>query len=146
MITVVKAAPHHASAMHIIEVLSFPDPWSVSSLEHEIANTSALCLVALEHDLVLGHISMRHIIDEGHINNIAVAQAHRQKGVGSLLLEALIQGAEALHITGLTLEARANNAPALNLYKKYGFAIAGHRKNFYTQPTEDAVIMWKIMR
>jgi len=142
MITIVTAALGHVPGIHAIEIASFSDPWSAEAISTEIYRTEAVCFVAVEKDIVIGYVSMRHIIDEGHISNIAVAENFRQKGVGSLLLGALVQEAEKRKLVGVTLEVRVSNHAALHLYKKYGFTIEGYRKNYYTQPTEDAAIMW----
>ena len=92
---------------------------------------------------VIGHVTMRHIINEGHINNIVVAHEYRRLGVASLLMDALIHEAKALEMIGLTLEVRVSNKAALSLYNNFGFVIEGHRKNYYSHPNEDAAIMWK---
>lgn len=146
MIHIVPTAPHHAPSIHQIEQLCFPDPWSINSIIGEATAPHAICLVAVKdekNDEVLGHVSMRHIINEGHINNIAVHPNHRQQGVGILLLEKLIAIAIAKEMIGLTLEVRQSNTAAINLYTKFGFEPEGIRKNYYSAPSEDAIIMWK---
>ena len=136
-----KTKPEHAPAIHVIEKETFSDPWSLDAILYEIENS--ICLVAIKENTVLGHVSMRHILDEGHINNIAVKKDARQNGIGAKLMDALTVEAKEKEITALTLEVRASNTPALSLYKKHGFVIHGYRKNYYTHPTEDAAIMWK---
>ena len=84
---------------------------------------------------------MRHILDEGHINNIAVAEQARRQGIGRGLIEALIYEANALGITSLTLEVRSKNHAAISLYEKLGFVTCGHRKNYYRNPIDDALVM-----
>jgi len=140
---ILKTTLEHALGIHDIEVESFSDPWSIESIKHEITSPNSVCFVAVLENKTIGHVSMRHIIDEGHINNIAVSKSNRQNGVGSLLLGALIKEAINRQITALTLEVRASNTAAISLYQKYGFEIYGYRKNYYTLPTEDAAIMWK---
>jgi len=142
MITIIPANSDHAGAIHTIETASFSDPWSIASISAEIARPNSVFLIAISENIVVGYVSMRHIIDEGHISNIAVTKAYRQKGVGSLLIDALIKESKRHGITGLTLEVRVSNHAALHLYKKHEFAIEGYRKNYYTLPTEDAAIMW----
>ena len=144
MFTVIPTALGHAAALHAIEVESFADPWSVSAILYEINAPHSICLAAIAPDgSVAGHVSMRHIINEGHIGNLAVAKAYRRQGVGALLLEALIQEALRLEMIGLTLEVRVSNQGAIALYEKYGFVTEGYRKNYYAAPSEDAAIMWK---
>ena len=84
-----------------------------------------------------------NIVDEGHINNVAVAPAYRRKHIGSALLDVLIGTCEAEGILRLTLEVRAGNTPARRLYEQKGFLEAGLRKGYYEDNHEDAVIMWR---
>jgi len=129
--------------MHEVEVECFAEPWSLSALENELSYTTSICLAALdENDNVVGYVSMRHIINEGHISNIAVTEKHRRQGVGALLLTTLTDEAIKREMIGLTLEVRQSNHAAIALYEKFGFKTEGHRKNYYSYPTEDAVIMW----
>jgi len=145
MIKITPATLAHAESIHAIELMSFADPWSITSIENEITAKHSICLVAIDNDAVVGHISVRHIINEGHINNIAVAKSHRRHGIASLILTALVKEAERREMIGLTLEVRVSNHAAISLYKKFGFETEGHRKNYYSSPTEDAAIMWKIL-
>ena len=144
MFTVIPTTINHAAALHAIETESFADPWSVSAILYEISAPHSICLVAIdETGRPVGHVSMRHIINEGHIGNLAVAKAYRRQGIGALLLDALVQTAINRNMIGLTLEVRVSNEAALSLYQKYGFVTEGYRKNYYAAPTEDAAIMWK---
>jgi len=136
-----KTHAQHAPGIYALELESFSDPWSLDAILYEIENS--VCLVAIKENTVLGHVTMRHILDEGHINNIAVKKDARQNGIGTKLLEALITEAKKNGITAITLEVRISNTPALSLYKKHSFEIHGYRKNYYSHPTEDAAIMWK---
>ena len=142
-----KSTPQHAQGIHAIEKESLSDPWSVESILYEINNKHSICFVALldnnNIDTVIGHVTMRHIINEGHINNIVVGLNYRRRGVASLLMETLIQEARVREMIGLTLEVRVGNKAALSLYNNFGFVVEGHRKNYYSHPNEDAAIMWK---
>jgi len=148
VILICKTTPEHAHGIHAIEKESLPDPWSVDSILYEINNKHSICLVATldmanSSPIVIGHVTMRHVINEGHINNIVVGINYRRLGVATLLMEALIQEAKAREMIGLTLEVRVSNNAALSLYNNFGFNIEGHRKNYYSHPNEDAAIMWK---
>jgi len=147
MISIVPTTLNHAAAIHAIEMESFADPWSINAIAYEINQKHSVCLVAVtENGRVVGHVSMRHIINEGHISNIAVLKDYRRQGIGALLLEALIKEAIQREMIGLTLEVRVSNQAALSLYEKYGFIIEGYRKNYYSSPSEDAAIMWKKLK
>ena len=159
--------PCHAQQIHDIEVATFPDPWPQNAILQEINDPKSICLVALQveetatptpvcnnalpphtcnkcikESIVLGHVTMRKIFDEGHINNIAVCPKHRRNGVGAMLMEALLSKAQQHNITGVTLEVRVSNTAAILLYQKYGFTIVGYRKNYYSAPQEDGAVMW----
>ena len=124
-----------------LERLCFADPWSLNSLLVEALNQDAVYLTALRDNLVLGYVGMHHILDEGHITNLAVSPACRRQGVGRLLLEALIAYAGEEGMAFLTLEVRASNAAAIALYSAFGFTPAGLRRGYYQNPKEDALIM-----
>lgn len=80
-------------------------------------------------------------VDEAHITTIAVHPSHRGRGIGELLLNGLIDIAFEMNAPTLTLEVRASNTVAQNLYLKYGFLPTGHRRRYYTDNREDAIIM-----
>jgi ribosomal-protein-alanine N-acetyltransferase len=79
--------------------------------------------------------------DEAHIVNIAVMHSYRRQGIGELLLIHLIDLAMEKNVSIITLEVRASNTIAQSLYLKYGFAIKGVRRGYYSDDKEDAVIM-----
>ena len=144
MITITTMALEHLDAVYDIECHSFSNPWCKDDIANEIGERYSICLVALTpHGEVAGFATMRHIINEGHICNIATHEDHRKKGVASALVEELIQAAYKREMIGLTLEVRIGNRAAMALYHKFGFRIEGYRKGYYSYPTEDAAIMWK---
>ena len=143
MIAVIPMQSVHLKAVHGIESHSFSDPWPLEEIHYEMNQSHSIGLVAMEAGKVIGYTIMRHIEDEGHICNIAVHEDHRQKGVGSAIISALINIAKTRNITAITLEVRIGNRAAMALYHKYGFKVEGYRKGFYRHPTEDAAIMWK---
>lgn len=98
------------------------------------------CTPVREDGTVLGYAGLQAVLDEGYINNVAVAPAYRRRGVAGALIAALVRFGEA-KLSFLTLEVRASNAPAIALYEKYGFTQAGRRKNYYDDPREDALLL-----
>lgn len=90
---------------------------------------------------VVGYAGAQVILDEGHITNIAVHPAHRQRGVGELLLADLIDQLYPRGVLRLTLEVRVSNLAAQALYRKYGFTVEGRRLRYYGDG-EDALVMW----
>ena len=91
-----------------------------------------------EDENVYGYSNFRVIAGEGELMRIAVHGACRGRGYGRLLMERLLREVE-----DITLEVRASNAPAIALYEAYGFQKEAVRKNYYSGPTEDALIYWK---
>jgi [ribosomal protein S18]-alanine N-acetyltransferase len=89
---------------------------------------------------VLGFLVAAHIAPEWELENIAIAPAARQKGLGNLLLNALLSAARETNSDSVFLEVRQSNTAARTLYEKAGFEQTGHRKSYYTNPVEDAVL------
>lgn len=91
---------------------------------------------------IVGYGGLWLSVDEGHITTIAVAPEYRGRGIGELALNGLIDQAVVLNADMLTLEVRVSNLVAQQLYLKYGFKPAGTRPRYYTDNSEDALIMW----
>ena len=141
-IAVVRVAREHLSQIAELERACFADPWSEQSLELLLTDT-AVGMVAVQGNEVLGYGGMLTVPGEGQITNLATAKAHRRRGVGAALLEALCSEAERLEAEQISLEVRVSNEAAIALYTARGFAIAGVRKHFYRAPVEDAYVMIK---
>ena len=126
-----------------VSSLSLKESWSRESLEKELSNPLAKYMVAEVNNKVVGFAGLWAICNEGHITNIAVHPNYRGQGIGSKLVESLIENSSSWYINSLTLEVRASNKIAQDLYKKYGFKEEGMRKHYYQDNNEDAIIMWK---
>ena len=137
--TVVPMAERHVAALAEIEKACFHAPWSEAMLREELGK--GIFLVAERDGQVVGYVGCQTVLDEGYITNVAVSSDCRRQGVGRALIAELVQRARAQGLSFVTLEARASNAPAIALYEGAGFVRVGVRKNFYTAPTEDAVLM-----
>lgn len=131
----------HLTQIADIEKECFSSPWTVPMLEEELNNLCASFIVAQGEDgTVLGYAGLHVAVDEGYIDNIAVREDYRRQGVGQALLGAFMRfGQEKLAF--LTLEVRPSNEPAIQFYMKHGFVQVGRRKNYYTAPREDAILM-----
>ena len=129
----------------VLEVsnLSFSSPWSRSSYEQELSNSLAKYFVAKIDDKVIGFIGTWIIVDESHITNVAVHPDYRKLGIGSMLIEAMIDYCEEKKCAAYTLEVRSSNKPAISLYEKHGFNVDGIRKEYYQDNKEDALLMWR---
>ena len=109
----------------------------VSEVGSEISEKSG------EAERIVGIIGLRDIAGEAEITNVAVKGEYRGLGIGRKLLEKALDQCSQLKINDVTLEVRASNQVAINLYESVGFKGEGYRPNFYEHPTEDALIMWK---
>ncbi len=118
--------------------LEFDDFWKPQNLKSELQNVSSKYIVAKENGEIVGFAGIWYSVDDAHITNILVRKSYRNKGIGSLLLEKLIELAKTK--TSLTLEVNTKNEIAQKLYLKYGFKNLGIRKKYY-DGIEDAYIM-----
>jgi len=143
---VVPFEEKYISAVAELEKECFSVPWSENALREELDNEQAFFLVCLENDEVAGYIGIIDICGECNITNVAVSEKHRKRGVASALIKKSIEDAVERNSDFITLEVRKSNTPALNLYTKYGFEKVGERKNFYSHPTEDAILMTKYFK
>lgn len=133
----------HLDEVAAIENDCFSHPWSRRSLESELQNETSRFLVAVEDGKVIGYIGMSAVIDEGYLFNAAVDSHYRKKGVGSALVRELVTWCQKHDFAFLTLEVRESNAPAIALYSCFGFVRVGERKNYYSDPAENALLMTK---
>ena len=136
-----KMAERHIAAVARIERDCFHDPWSENGLREELEPENNLFLAAVEGDIVVGYVGCQTVLDEGYITNVAVSPAHRRKGVAAKLLAELRVRAEERALAFITLEVRVSNAPAIALYENAGYVPVGTRRNFYSAPKEDALLM-----
>ncbi|MCI5687055.1 MAG: ribosomal protein S18-alanine N-acetyltransferase [Emergencia sp.] len=139
-----KGVPGDVDQMEILEQQCFSVPWSKDSLLYELAeNPLALYVVAEVEGRVAGYVGVWTIVDEGHITNVAVSPDFRGRHIGMALIDTMIDVTEKQGVKSYTLEVRASNAPAIGLYKKFGFVSEGLRKGYYEDNGEDAIIMWR---
>ncbi len=124
-----------------IEKECFSAPWSEESIKEELENENAHFIVAKAGDTVMGYMGVHEIAGEGYIANIAVRQKYRRRNIAWALMDEAEKGANGRGCDFISLEVRESNVPAIALYKKRGYTVRGVRKNFYSNPTEDGVIM-----
>lgn len=118
----------------------FENTWKLSVLESELTNISSKYIIARINDEIVGFAGIWFSVDDAHITNIVVRKSFRNKGIGSLLLEKLIELTTENYKACLTLEVNTKNIYAQKLYNKYNFKNLGIRKKYYNG-TEDAYIM-----
>lgn len=154
-----------------IEKVAFPTPWSARAYRFEVSENEHSTMLVVRPAAVpngpferLVHRTLRHqhvtrrlklarpgpvlgyagfwlLVDEAHICTIAVHPQWRGRGLGELLLLALIERGIELGADSATLEVRVSNQVAQELYAKYGFEIVSRRKGYYSDNNEDAYIM-----
>ena len=124
-----------------VEKESFSTPWSRNLFFDELENPHTVYFVCCDGTEIIGYGGMWHVVDEGQITNIAVRKNFRGMQIGSRLLSELIGWAQKKEISVIGLEVRAGNEAARALYQKFGFVPVGRRKDYYREPTEDAVLM-----
>ncbi len=117
-------------------------PWSDRSFKSEMGNPDKIFLVALVGGKVVGYGGVWLIIDEAHVTTVAVAVDQRRNGIGRKLVVELLNRARAAKMACSTLECRASNEGAVELYKRLGFSETARRRQYYPDNNEDAVVMW----
>ncbi|HIV80629.1 MAG TPA: ribosomal protein S18-alanine N-acetyltransferase [Candidatus Avanaerovorax faecigallinarum] len=132
-------------AMAEIERRCFHTPWSEESLREDLTGNplSVYMVLETENGDVAGYMSLWKILDEGHINNVAVLPEYRRRGGASDMLKFMLKYSQRSGISSHTLEVRVSNEGAIGLYGKFGFKEAGVRKGYYEDNGEDALIMWR---
>ena len=145
MITIRQMSIMDVDQVCLLEEMVFSMPWHKESFIEMIENKDALYLVADDECAgVIGCCGVRSIVGEGDITNVVVHPDFRKKGVAyEMLSQLLLRGEKDFGIKEFTLEVRYSNMGAIHLYEKLGFVSEGVRKNFYEEPLEDALIMWK---
>lgn len=129
-----------------IEKLCFVHPWSEQSIKDEMNKENSVFLMAFEDDKAIGYVGLSVVFDEGYMGNLGVIEEYRKKGVGRALMQELLVQCQKLDLAFVTLEVRQSNTPAVNLYTSLGFIEAGRRRNYYKEPSEDALLLTKYFR
>jgi ribosomal-protein-alanine N-acetyltransferase len=126
-----------------IEHLSFTNPWTREMYLAEFKNRGvSYCYLAKNEDgTTVGFCSFWRVLDELHINNLAVAPAYRRTGAATALLARVLGDGVTMGASRATLEVRRSNDPARMLYERFGFSVAGVRRAYYTKPVEDAIVL-----
>ena len=131
----------HLDAVAELERECFAHPWSRESLKETLRSGDSLFYIAELDGRVIGYIGMSFVLDEGYIYNVAVEKSSRKKGAGSALIQTLVNYGKKNGFAFLTLEVRESNTAARSLYSSFGFIKVGERKDYYSDPTENAVLM-----
>lgn len=143
MICITEMSEIHVAGIAKLEKLCFSDPWSEKSIASELSNPLSKWLVAMDGDVLCGHVGSQTVMGETDMMNIAVHPDYRRRGIAESLIQALVILLKEAGSHCLSLEVRASNEAAIALYTKQGFAQVGVRPNYYRNPRENALILRK---
>ena len=132
-----KLSQKHLDDVYELEKICFSSPWSREDLEKQIDIDTSYFLVAEVDGKAVGYMGLQIFSGEGYVTNVAVLPEYRHQGIAAALIEKQLENP----MDFITLEVRQSNIPAINLYTKMGFESVGNRPNFYSNPTENAIIM-----
>lgn len=137
-----KAQPGDIDAIYYIKKEQFSNPWKkqlfYDELDHDIAFFYAAEDTATGE--IIGYIIFWIIRETLELHDIAVREKYKKKGIGSQLMDFMLETARARQVEEMFLEVRQSNTAAITLYEKYNFKKIDVRKNYYTGPVEDAAV------
>ena len=116
-------------------------PWTREGFFTFLLKDENMFFVVEEKGQILGYCSMQPVLDEGAILNVAVTRDRQKEGIGYFLVDSMLMLAAARGIHIVHLEVRESNGSARRLYQRLGFKEDGFRKNYYTEPVENAELM-----
>lgn len=136
-----RLSEENAAAVAEIEKLCFSHPWSEATVSSEIKSGFSDFFGAFEEEKLAGYIGGRTIAGETEIFNVAVSPEFRRKGIAKALIGKFIETVREKETQVIFLEVRTSNLSAISLYEKSGFVFCGIRKDYYTDPKENALLM-----
>lgn len=138
-----EALPTDIEQLLAIERRVFTDPWTRSQIEFELLKQPvALNLVACMNEIVIGYLLSYLVVDELHLNNLAVDNDFQKQGVAAGLMQEMFNRLEATAVKHCYLEVAVTNSGAIAFYRRWGFDQVAIRKNYY-HTGEDALVMVK---
>lgn len=140
MMHIKKFSAQYVDDVYEIEKTCFANPWSKADIARQLELDTSYFLVAEIDGKAVGYMGLQIFSGEGYVTNVAVLPQYRKQGIAKALITEQMKN----HMDFITLEVRESNIPAVNLYTKMGFKNVGVRPNFYSNPTENAIIMTKI--
>ena len=141
-ITFRKMTANDADAVAEIELKTFSMPWKREDFFRELNKNFAEYIVGEIDEKIVAYAGAWISFNEAEVMNVAVDENFRGLGIGKKLFAELIKICKNRGATAITLEVRPSNTPAIKIYENFGLKSVGRRKNYYDNPTEDALIMW----
>lgn len=123
-----------------LEKRCFSSPWELEEYEKSRQREDFSCLCAYTDGEFSGFLMAFHVLDECHLLDIATEEKFRRRGIGAALIRELMKRAWEKDGSVIYLEVREKNQAARGLYEKLGFVPVGKRKDYYKNPTDDAVL------
>jgi [ribosomal protein S18]-alanine N-acetyltransferase len=149
-VTINSISVAEIEAILILDLLCFGGLWSIDSYRRELTNENSHFIgISIDPQLapatsgLIGFGCFWAILDEAHVTLLGIHPHYQRQGLGKLLLVALLDQARTIEMARSTLEVRASNQGAIELYEQYGFQTVGRRKKYYQDNDEDGVIMWR---
>ena len=136
------AQKEHLSAIAELEKATFLEPWSEVALELFLEKDN-FCVAMFINEKLASYCTVTTVLDEAQIINVATNTYFKRMGCAKQTLDMVFSECKKRNISLISLEVRESNLPAIALYEGLGFSIAGKRKNFYTNPRENALVMIK---
>lgn len=133
--------PEHVDRVVEIERRVFSDPWKPPDFLKIIENPASIALSAVHKDLLVGYSCCWTMIESAELGNIAVHPDFQGRSVALRLLDETVRLCRGRDVERIFLEVRASNERAIGIYLRYGFERIGVRRNYYSRPPEDAIIM-----
>ncbi len=140
---IITLSEEYAGSLARLEEECFSTPWSEKMLSDDIKNPNTCYCAAVDEGKVIGYAGMWVSVYDGQITNVAVTKEYRRQNVATALVSTLCDLCVKKGLECITLEVRKANLAAISLYKKLGFETVGVRKNYYKNPTDDAILMTK---
>jgi len=137
MLTIIAASLADAQKIIKIENACFSSPWSEGSINDALNNPNSHFYLAYVDGKPAGYMGLQIFSGEGYVTNVATLPEYRRRGIAKALINKALEN----EMEFITLEVRESNIPAINLYSSFGFEKVGTRPNYYSNPTENAILM-----
>ena len=132
----------HLEAVCEIDQAVYSNPWGHGTWRHELTSHDRYHLVAFDDERLIGHAGLLFLVDEAHVITVAVSPEDESCGVATRLLIKLLEEARRRGSLSATLEVRSASQRPQRLYGRFGFRPVGVRKNYYSTPKDDGIVMW----
>lgn len=143
--TLRRAGSNDLPSIHALEATCFSDPWSEDALRRAFGDTITEFVVIEDDGDVFGYAMFSVVLEDAEIMSVAVAPDRRGCGAGRALMHTVLESASERGATQCFLEVRASNTPARALYASLGFTEVRTIRSYYRRPTEDAIVMLRVL-